>query len=49
MRLYFQQNTNRILLSESRLTLAQRGSLIAETQQVTEGEPVRRLPVVRCG
>jgi len=49
MHLYFQPNANRILLSKNRLTLAQRGSLIAETQQVAQGMPVFQLPALRCG
>jgi hypothetical protein len=49
MHLYFQPNTNRILLSQDRLTLAQRGSLIAVIQQVAEGKPVCQLLGLRCG
>jgi hypothetical protein len=49
MHLYFQPNANRILLSKNRLPLAQRGSLIAVTQQVAEGKPVRQLLGLRCG
>jgi len=49
MHLYFQPNANRILLSKKRITLAQRGSLIAVIQQVAQGMPVFQLPALRCG
>jgi hypothetical protein len=49
MHLYFQPTATRILLSKNRLTLAQRGSLIAAIQQVAEGKPVRQLLGLRCG